>query len=658
MHRSAKVRFFAVLALFAGLLGSGVMTSVVAGSVGRNELAYTDRAEDGDPPQVAIGIAMGALRGLFVNYLWIRANSAKEEGRYFEAVELARQITRLQPRFPRVWSFHAWNLAYNISVTTQTPQERWDWVNSGIRLLRDEGLRANPSDMLMHRELAWIYLHKVGGYTDDANQHYKRELAYEWHNIMGPKPEIPPDQRDRESVIEIHAQWIQDIIDAPDTRTALRDRNPAAADILADYERDLEEPIGYDFLRRAQLHDELERAGRLRFLLERDVERAGPKTRAFVALRERYPSEDAWELARNHVRKRVLIDDYNMEPVRMAQIVRRFGPADWRLAGAHALYWSSRGVDVGKMEVNFHNSDSLDFLNTYRIVLHSVQELWRFGDMYFNYLDVHEGRNGIWFVAPNPYFIPTYGDMLEEVVEVSGIFEAERRSYRPVAAGYENFLRDAIRYFYRRGDMVQAERWFERLRTWGKHNFNDPSREMEMTLSLPDFVARQLNDSFGSPQVAVSEVYGALQGAVMEGLLAGDPERFEAMFNYARQAHGLFMREQLRDVVAAQQTARMEFMDRDFTFVAGTALANMIGMFNPEEAERIYDYAPEDLRRYAYDAIETRYRPYFDELARQNMGRPFDEVFPEPNGMELHRAMIARKQQERSQRGVQGIGRD
>ena len=281
MGSNLRIRLIALLALLAGLVGSGVMNSVVAASVGRNELAYTDRAEDGDPPQVAIGIAMGALRGLFVNYLWIRANSAKEEGRYFEAVELARQITRLQPRFPRVWSFHAWNLAYNISVTTQTPEERWDWVNAGVRLLRDEGLRANPSDMLMHRELGWIFLHKIGGYTDDANQYYKRELAYEWHNIMGTKPEIPPDQRDRDSVIAIYAQWVQDIVDAPDTRAALRERSAEAADILTAYENDLGEEIDYDFLRRAQLHDELVRARNTGFMKDQ----VGPKTAAFAALR-------------------------------------------------------------------------------------------------------------------------------------------------------------------------------------------------------------------------------------------------------------------------------------------------------------------------------------------------------------------------------------
>lgn len=650
---NTKARAIAIIVLVTALAASGVMTSIVAASVGRNELSYTDRAEDGDPPQVAIGIAMGALRGLFVNYLWIRANTAKEEGRYFEAVELARQITRLQPRFPRVWSFHAWNLAYNISVTTQTPEERWDWVNAGVRLLRDEGLRANPSDMLMHRELGWMFLHKIGGYTDDSNQYYKRQLAYEWHSIMGPKPEIPPGQRDRESVIEVYAQWVDRIVDAPDTRSALRLADPQAAEIVAAFEATVGEDAGYDFLRRIQIHEELDKRGEIELLRGR----TGPKTQAVIDLHDRFTSRAAWELARNHIRKRVLTDDYNMEPVRMAQVVRKFGPVDWRVPAAHALYWSARGTDVGRMEVNIDNSASLDFVNAYRIVLQSVQELWRFGDMYFNYLDVDQGQVAVYFVAPNPYFIPTYGGMLEEVVEASGMFESKGRSFRPFAAGYENFLRDAIRYFYRRGDLVSAEYWFTRLRTWGEQNFNDPTRMQELTLSLPDFAAKQLFESYGSPQVAVSEVNGALQGAYLEGLLDGDIETFEGMFSYARQAHALFMNQQLRDVVAAQNVGRMEFMDRDFTFVAGTTLATVVGVLGLDEAEILYTYTPEDLRRYAYDTIRDRFGRAIDEMAELNISQPFEVLFPEPPGMEAHRARIAAKLEQRSQRGVQGIGR-
>lgn len=654
MSNNARVRLIALVVLLAGLAGSGFMTSSIAASVGRNELSYTDRAEDGDPPAVALGIAMGALRGLFVNYLWIRATNAKEEGRYFEAVELARNITRLQPRFPRVWVFHAWNLAYNISVTTQTPEERWEWVSAGIRLLRDEGLRANPNDMLMHKELAWIFLHKVGGYTDDSNQYYKRQLAYRWQNIMGSKPVAPPDQRDREGVMDLYTKWVQDIVDAPDTREALRLANPDADAILDAFESRLNEEPGYDFLRRNQLHEELVRAGHLEFI----DENAGPKTNAFIQLKEDFPDPGDWRDAVLHVRKRVLIDDYNMEPVRMVQTVRKYGPIDWRLPAAHSLYWAARGTDVGRMEVTEDNATALDFVNAYRIVLQSVQELWRYGNMYFNYLDAHEHRPGVYFVAPNAYFVPTYGGMLEEVVAVSGRYEAPRRTMRPFSSGYENFLRDAVRYFYRRGDLAQAAYWFEEFRTWEGQNTHDPTRVYESSLSLAEFVEKQLFESYASPHVAVSEVYGALEGAYLEGLLGGDQGRFEGMFEYARKAHAYFMQEQLRNVVAGANTGRMEYMDRDFTFVAGLALTNVIGILGPEEAEILYAYTPEDLRRYAYDAIVNRFRTGITALAEAGRGEPFDTLFPMPPGMEEHREMIAAKIEERSQRGVEGLRKD
>ena len=172
---------------------AGATSIAVNASASRNKLVWTDSASDNDPPQVALGIAMGAFRGLFVNVLWIRANNLKEAGKYYEARDLSSAITKLQPRFPRVWVFHAWNMAYNISVTTQTKSERWNWVNQGLQLLRDEGIPANPNDLLLHRELAWIYLHKIQGYTDDANGYYKRMLAVEWTWVLGPPPAPSPE---------------------------------------------------------------------------------------------------------------------------------------------------------------------------------------------------------------------------------------------------------------------------------------------------------------------------------------------------------------------------------------------------------------------------------------------------------------------------------
>ncbi len=658
MRHNTKVQLIAILVMLLGLLGSGVLTTAIASSQGRHELVYTDRAEDGDPPQVALGIAMGAFRGIFVNILWLQATAAKEEGRFYESIELASMITKLQPRLAEVWTFHAWNMAYNISVTTHTPEERWQWVQAGLNLLRKEGLVANPNNMHMHKELGWMLLHKVAGYTDDANQYYKRQFAYKWHNILGPAPTINPDERDRASVINLYADWIQQIVDAPNTRSQLRELNSTADQIARQFESDfgINAQLGSntkaneEFLRRYQLDIEMVKAGK-----EWKFKDAGPKTKLMHAMRAKYTNEQDWTDLANFIRKDLLIREYNMEPVRMVQQVHKFGPIDWRVPSAHSLYWSSRGTDVGRMEVSARNRTALDFLNAYRIVMQSVQNLWRHGNMYFNYLDVHENRAAYYQSVPNVYFVPSYGAMLHEIVNASGIYEADHKPYRQYAVGYENFLRDAIRFFYRRGDTARANFWFEKLRNFEGLNVNDPDRVYEMSLTLKEFADRQLYDSMGSPQVAVSEVYGSLQNAFINGLMVGDKEVFLGQWDYARKAHAYYFKEQFNEVVASTNTARMEFMDRDFTFVAGQLFASIIMTVHPEQAEMLFGYAPEDLKRYAYDSLLLQFKPVIDELVEQGKSEPFEILFPEPAGMEQFRIFYQAKIDARTKRGVEGV---
>src|SRR6202012_2292343 len=77
------------------------------------------------------------------------------------------------------------NMAYNISVKFQDPRDRWRWVERGIELLRDEGLRYNPHDVLIHRELGWFFQHKMGQNLDDAHHLYKQMWANEMAKGFG-----------------------------------------------------------------------------------------------------------------------------------------------------------------------------------------------------------------------------------------------------------------------------------------------------------------------------------------------------------------------------------------------------------------------------------------------------------------------------------------
>ena len=132
------------------------------------------------PPSVALTtVALGGFRGILADVLWMRAGAIQEEGRYFELVQLSDWIVKLQPRSPPIWAYHAWNMAYNLSVLMPTPEEKWRWVRNGLVLLRDEGLRLNPGSARLHQELAWLFFHKLGTDDDSSAAYYRDRWAAE-----------------------------------------------------------------------------------------------------------------------------------------------------------------------------------------------------------------------------------------------------------------------------------------------------------------------------------------------------------------------------------------------------------------------------------------------------------------------------------------------
>src|SRR5438034_10553303 len=76
------------------------------------------------PVLVFTTVALGGFRGLIANALWIRAMELQEQDKYFEKVQLADWITKLQPHFTTVWVVQAWDMAYNISIKFSDPRDR------------------------------------------------------------------------------------------------------------------------------------------------------------------------------------------------------------------------------------------------------------------------------------------------------------------------------------------------------------------------------------------------------------------------------------------------------------------------------------------------------------------------------------------------------
>jgi len=293
-----------------------------------------------------------------------------------------------------------------------------------------------------------------------------------------------------------------------------------------------------------------------------------------------------------------------------------------------------------------------DFVNSDRIVIQAVQELYRTGELYFDFLgNIVTDGDGYYLAVPSLYFADTYGNILDELVARSEVDDRGKRAFSFYSAGYENFLSDVIMFFYRRGQKDKAVEYQRRLVLFEGQNLNDPERARKYSLPIDQFVEQELTDRQISFNVAVQEVGGALQDAFVNGLLSGNNEVFRAAMEYAAKAHAYYMKQQLRTVAVNPDAGRTEVMPKDFRFMAGTIFAQFMTSLNVDDARLVYGSAPNDLKLYAYDVLRNGWRePETGMLVATQM--PFETAFPEPEGIVEFRANLARRlAEEAAQKG-------
>ena len=112
-----------------------------------------------DAGEFAGTLMLGGLRGLVTDLVWMRAMDAKDRRAYFESVSLFQLISKLQPRFSKVWEFGSHDLAYNIGYEAESDADKFSWFVAGAEFNR-QGVIRNPRDEKLLRHLAWMFFHK------------------------------------------------------------------------------------------------------------------------------------------------------------------------------------------------------------------------------------------------------------------------------------------------------------------------------------------------------------------------------------------------------------------------------------------------------------------------------------------------------------------
>ena len=454
MRLRDKIICFVCIVLAVGLfIGAGIQLDSINRQ--RQEMNLIIDTPENFPPSLAFAtIATGAFRGLVVDILWMRADKLKEEGQFFDARQLAEWITILQPRFASVWEFHAWNMAYNISVAipeTQ-PDQRWQWVRNGYELIRDQAIdKYKLKNITLFRELGRIFQHKIGGVSDDAHKYYKLQLALSMEPLLG-----PADNPYFNALAEAPVTW-REITDDPNMTsliTALKAADKAFSD-------DNEFVSNYLSLRQNS---------------QRFDPAAGQTIdnfRGTEALEKFDIFAKAWQLRKV----------WKLDPVLMRELNRTYGPVDWndpnthlpldwRHPDCHAIYWAVKGLKILAQEQD-REIDASE-TNADRIVFHSLQDLFRNGRIFIYELQLppsaedspEQPQERILkevFLRPDLRMFESYNTSVLTTLEKYKDDGDEQRTVS-LQNGHRNMLKNAINSFYYAGHKRQAQKIYTQLR--------------------------------------------------------------------------------------------------------------------------------------------------------------------------------------------------
>ena len=433
-------------------------------------------------------VALFTFRSLAIDYLWIRADTLKNEGHYFDALHLARLICKLQPNLAQVWDFQAWNMAYNISVAMPTCPERWHWVDAGIRLLRDEGLYHNPEDTGIYTSLAWIFQHKIGEIADDCHRFYKAKLAYDVTRSLGPGI---TSNGELFAMAQTPLQWGELIVD------------PGVKKIVAMLQEVAPKFVDHDTM--------------LQGLCEFRTFSGNysPELHQFISDHRSDPSLiriDAF------ARARVLREEWKMDPNFMLEINRRYGPVDfendnrvspldWRLPFTHALYWALKGLQ-------FTEVAGKDYLMLSRQVYQNLMDMFHYGRLQLYARDApreasersagqeilspsHEVRMEVFLSQDLRMFPVAYRAVLSYIRSYEN---AGERVPGGLVEGSVNMARTGVVNLYHTGRLKMARTYYRHLRE------RLPDRD-DYDVPLAQFVEDRLREELVEPTIKYGSEY-------------------------------------------------------------------------------------------------------------------------------------------------------
>jgi hypothetical protein len=199
-------------------------------------------------------------------------------------------------------------------------------------------------------------------------------------------------------------------------------------------------------------------------------------------------------------RAALLRDKYKMDPKFMKQVDTLYGPLEWRLPEAHAIYWAARGLEAARENPSKVKPD--DLITVRRVIYQSMQLSFQRGRLISNPIA------GAFEFGPNLDIIPKVSRAYEQAAE------EDKENHDHILRAHRNFLRDAIYFLYEHHRLVDSGYWYQYMATRypDRPILDGDTNSLPKNVSLDEYIVRRVSED-------VKETDPNRIKALIEGLL-------------------------------------------------------------------------------------------------------------------------------------------
>jgi len=158
------------------------------------------------PGEFAILVALGGLRGVAADLLYLKADEFWQEEKWEETLPLYRAITILQPHYVDYWSLAGFHFAWDMVFREKKEEDKEKYSKLGIEYLK-EGLSYNPDVYKLYFDLGFTYDHKLKNY-DEAIKWYKKATEFSEHPQYIDRA-IAHNLRKKGDLRSAHQEWLK-----------------------------------------------------------------------------------------------------------------------------------------------------------------------------------------------------------------------------------------------------------------------------------------------------------------------------------------------------------------------------------------------------------------------------------------------------------------